>query len=646
MSSNPTVLFDNSKNQYSIKRRIGSGGEGDVYEINEVTSIELVAKIYKESITDEKIEKLLVMVNAFDDKLQGIAAWPRELLMDKNGHVRGFLMPRVKDHKPIHELFNPSARKKYFPSADWAFLVNAAKNTVAAFHTIHSHGFVVGDVNEGNLMVSSSSTVKFIDCDSFQVSKNGKVYPCEVGVPMYTPPELQARKSFRDSIRTVNHDVFGMAVICFQLLFMGRHPYVGIYQGPDITLEKAIENYLFAYSRAAKAKGITPPPEALNYDSIPPTLKNLFEAAFTEAGISERPSSIKWFEEFSQLKSHIKTCRNEAIHKHHESLISCPWCDIENSRGIFFFMSSKIGSFNLKGFNLEEIWSKIMSVSLPNEEMLDYSKIPITSSDLPLEYSVFRILQYIQRISAFVIPIISLSISAKLFLFSIPIGIILYNLKVFDKKVDAERDKRRNSFEYARAKWVEIQRKWSNEASPRAFEQKLKELKEVKNKYERLGSEYSKERQLLHLKMEELQLHKFLSNFFIKSHSIPSIGETRKLTLSSFGIDTAADVNKLKRFKVPGFGSFLEGQLFHWRNTLAKRFKFDPSRGIDPEDVNHLNRKFENLKLEYQNKLAGGIEALMTIKNLTLRNRASMRSQVEIIGRAYHQAEVNWKKVA
>jgi DNA-binding helix-hairpin-helix protein with protein kinase domain len=145
--------------------------------------------------------------------------------------------------------------------------------------------------------------------------------------------------------------------------------------------------------------------------------------------------------------------------------------------------------------------------------------------------------------------------------------------------------------------------------------------------------------------MEELQLHKFLSNFFIRSHSIPSIGETRKLTLSSFGIDTAADVNKLKRFKVPGFGSFLEGQLFHWRNTLAKRFKFVPSRGIDPEDVNHLNKKFENLKLEYQNKLVGGVEALMTIKSQILRNRASLRSQVEIVGKAYHQAEVDWKKV-
>ena len=38
---------------------------------------------------------------------------------------------------------------------------------------VHSVGAVVGDVNEGNLLVSQNGTVSLIDCDSYQISANG-----------------------------------------------------------------------------------------------------------------------------------------------------------------------------------------------------------------------------------------------------------------------------------------------------------------------------------------------------------------------------------------------------------------------------------------------------------------------------------------
>ena len=77
---------------------------------------------------------------------------------------------------------------------------------------------------------AKNALVVLIDCDSFQVNTNGRCYPCEVGVPLYTPPELQ-KKSFRELIRTRNHDRFGLAILIFQLLFVGRHPYAGRYLG-------------------------------------------------------------------------------------------------------------------------------------------------------------------------------------------------------------------------------------------------------------------------------------------------------------------------------------------------------------------------------------------------------------------------------
>ena len=92
-------------------------------------------------------------------------------------------------------------------------------NCAAAFDAIHSKSHVIGDVNQGNVLVSQRGTVFLIDCDSFQVSAHGKLFLCEVGVPQFTPPELQGR-NFRGIQRTANHDRFGLALIIFHLLFM------------------------------------------------------------------------------------------------------------------------------------------------------------------------------------------------------------------------------------------------------------------------------------------------------------------------------------------------------------------------------------------------------------------------------------------
>src|SRR5205814_7863741 len=66
-----------------------------------------------------------------------------------------------------------------------------------------------------------------IDCDSFEITDGKTVFPCMVGVPTYTPPELQGQ-SFQGVRRTKQHDAFGLAVLIFHMLFLGRHPFAGI----------------------------------------------------------------------------------------------------------------------------------------------------------------------------------------------------------------------------------------------------------------------------------------------------------------------------------------------------------------------------------------------------------------------------------
>ena len=168
----------------------------------------------------------------------------------------------------------------------------------------------MGDVNEKNLKISSKAIVRLIDCDSYQINAGGRTFLCEVGVPLYTPPELQGQ-SFRGVVRTHNHDRFGLAVLIFHLLFVGRHPFSGrpLTRG-ELPLEKAIKEFRFAFSRAAAQLQIAPPLHSPLLDIVPAEIARLFERAFSShsARPSARPTAEEWAAALNTLQKQLKVC--------------------------------------------------------------------------------------------------------------------------------------------------------------------------------------------------------------------------------------------------------------------------------------------------------------------------------------------------
>ena len=233
----------------SLGRKLGQGGEGAVLEVS--SQSDLVAKIYHNAASPEKTAKLTAMVRLKTERLLKLSAWPINTLHEQpGGAVKGFVMPKVVDHQDIHILYGIKSRHAEYPEARWPFLIQAAANVARAFSVIHEHGHVIGDVNQGGVVVSKSATVRLVDCDSFQVSVNGHRHLCEVGVPTHTPPELQDR-SFKGVVRTQDHDAFGLAVIIFQLLFMGRHPFSGAFLvGVTCPLKEQSRNSALLMDRA------------------------------------------------------------------------------------------------------------------------------------------------------------------------------------------------------------------------------------------------------------------------------------------------------------------------------------------------------------------------------------------------------------
>jgi DNA-binding helix-hairpin-helix protein with protein kinase domain len=553
--------------------------------------------------------------------------------------VRGFLMPKVVGCEPIHELYGPAHRKQLFPKADWAFLVNTARNVAAAFDAIHAHAHVIGDVNQNNILVAGNSVVKLIDCDSFQIAADGKLYLCEVGVPDFTPSELRSLKSFHDMHRMTNHDNFGLAVLCFCLLFMGRHPFAGVYSGrEDMPIEKAIESFRFAFGKHAASKGMSPPPNSVTMDIVPLQVANLFERAFSESGAHPdgRPKAREWVGMLDYLKHNLRTCGQESMHKYFGGLAGCPWCVLERQSGVLFFIGIVTTQTGQTVFNIAFVWQRILSIPSPGEApAIDSGQFGATPTPLPQKIQNARTMATVKKACAVVIVIGTLAVYPGAFIIAFVVALILFFSGVNDA---AERRARQTALHDAQSKWNEAEQRWKREAGNGVFKQKLQELAQLKSQHESLDAEYAQEKQKLQASIRERQLLKFLDSFFIDAHKIPNIGPGRKATLASFGIETAADIDPRKILKIKGFGKNITGELVRWRKSLENRFVFDPSKGIDPADMAALTQKLRQRKTQIESALLAGPELLNQVRAEAMRKRPGLRVEVEATARALAQA--------
>ena len=219
---------------------LGTGGEARIYSVPNAP--DLVAKIYHQP-DESYVHKLAAMLaNPPQDpaKIQGHTSivWPTELLrsLDAKHQVCGFLMERVQRMRCVIDVYHPGTRRRQAPLFNYAYLHRTARNLAAAVGALHAGGYVIGDVNESNVLVSETALVTLVDTDSFQVRDphTGVVYRSPVGKAEFTPPELQG-KVFAEIERRPEHDLFGLAVLLFQLLMEGTHPFAGVYTGAGRT---------------------------------------------------------------------------------------------------------------------------------------------------------------------------------------------------------------------------------------------------------------------------------------------------------------------------------------------------------------------------------------------------------------------------
>ena len=333
MNSNDKTLYlasDSRPIEIRERNRIGGGGEGDVYALDDRP--ELVAKVYREPTRFTRSKLELMANNPPTLPVAGDyfpIAWPADLLLARSaqpGSVVGYVMPKLKDSRQVNQVFNPTSRLIHAPGFTYRHLVTAAANIAIVVDAVHDRNHVIGDVNESNFLIDDRARAILIDADSFQIIDERRTvyYRSLVGKPEYTPPELQ-NADFRTTDRTQYHDRFGLGVLIFQLLLEGRHPYAGRYVGqgePPSTKEK-ISSGQFLHSR--RRVPIKPGRGFLPFDTLPPQLRNLFRQCFDgEPGM--RPTPHQWGEALTNALETLRECDRNPRHQYFPHAGRCPWC--------------------------------------------------------------------------------------------------------------------------------------------------------------------------------------------------------------------------------------------------------------------------------------------------------------------------------
>ena len=610
----------------ALGKPLGRGGEGDVYALADCA--DLAVKVYKETLRRSREAKVRAMVESHLADKTTLVAFPSAVATDGSGAFAGFAMRLVSGYRPIHELYSPKSRKIQFPKADYRFLVQVAQNVARAVATVHQAGCVIGDFNHSGVLVASNATVALIDADSFQFELNGRSYPCVVGTEDFTPPELHG-KNLAQVERTRTHDNFGLAVAIFQLLAMGKHPYMGRYSGGDLSLGQAIAQHRFAYSTARQSTTkTTPPPAAIQLGDLPRPVALAFEAAF---GLdpTARPDPATWIQLLEELKASLRQCSAAPTHYFPHAAQSCVWCRIASQSGVEMFppsldsWTSARPSAATGPFDLGKIAAGIRAIPFPRPEDV----LPVWRGDLGAPLPAFKHAMSKRTNSRWAGTLLLIGALAA-FAGSVGggiLGIALLAISLYQfasAKLDAspllaaysDADNRVRASSLAHLQRI-------------GFTELFLVRNEMENcigEYQQLEAKLAQDLTNLQATREARQRYAFLDRCLLSRVKIPGIGPAKLAALASFSIESAADINYGAVMAVPGFGEALTQKLMKWRRDQEAKFRYNPTP--DPSDrqaEDMLRAAAAQRRIELQQKLQSGLAALQSAPSRLTSSKAA-----------------------
>lgn len=314
---------------------VGKGKEGLVYEVVEDPS--KVVKIFPQNYrTVHRMEKVELLVEK-ELWSPGIC-FPEATVVNSKGAFVGYLMRKAVANLLSQTITNRALFKATYPGWRKDDLVEVCLSFLNRVKVMHSFNILIGDMNEGNLMVSGNRDVWIIDTDSCQFEG----YVCPVGWPEFTAPELTSY----DGLRTMQHELFAVAMVLFMILLTGRFAYdrsdaLGFEDAEEVT-RKLIMEGRFPYRLTGQpADGDEPFGDAkYMWSHIDKPVKQMFWHTLHRNGdrYRDRPTVDEWITVFKRYKVSLASdsgwdpmsrdvypIRHKAFGRHN-TILDCPGC--------------------------------------------------------------------------------------------------------------------------------------------------------------------------------------------------------------------------------------------------------------------------------------------------------------------------------
>lgn len=578
-----------------LDREIKRGGEGAIRLLRGEPG--LLAKVLHQP-NGERRRKIEAMIADPRTRLREFCAWPSAPLIDDRGRLLGFTMRRA----PGVEWFllaGIGSRLQVRPTADYRFLVACSANLARAIAALHAEGIVVGDINESLALVAEDGKVTLIDCDSFQYEARGQLFTCDVAKPEYLPPELQGDRSVRGIRRQKQHDLFGLAVLIFEMLMLGRHPFSGVPVSGELPeIQECIRRKMYAYARPLGTRGLRPPPYTIPLEALGTECVALFDATF---GSGERPAAATWVAALDRLMQSLRRCSVNPAHWF--GLRACPLCVIEAESGHEVFVSSsrvEEGVAFIGVLEIDVLWRAIETVRSPLEPPALRASWtgPIYNSGEAWR----KIGPWLQGLGVLLAAVVLCAQTGAGIL--IIVGLVAAVLAA-----NIGRDKRtagRHRFKEAVRRRDDLVAQRERAASGELFSQIRFRLVTARDELRSLPEAYRAARREAENSRRNDQMQEHLAKHRLDRASIKGIGRGRVTTLRSFGIETAADVTRSAVLAVPGFGPSLTQAVMMFRSAVERGFLFDPKQPVSPTKIGKINQEFRSRQAKLTTALQSG----------------------------------------
>ncbi|MCE2594636.1 hypothetical protein K6Y31_07390 [Motilimonas cestriensis] len=327
MTLRVNLCFNDGKNQPITlnPKALNQGADGAIHaSLDGQYAIKLYHDADKDDTRQNKLWQMIAQPPHVSQEGEAGFTWPIALVADHKQRFLGFAMPLLdlSEHVQLEMLLSKRTRELHQLPDDIRFRIKVAINLCQQIAALHRLGHAIIDLKPANLSVNKrSAEVCIVDCDGFSIKGKQSDFPAHQYTAGFIAPEAYNQQLPPQALDQ-QQDQFALAVILFQLLNHGLHPFQGVpKKGRDLPTDNQskIAKQLYPYGATAHPD-IAPSPWSLHLD-FPAELINSFSRSLTSA---TRLSAQDWVDRLANLRPQLKQCQQATSHQYWGK--TCPHC--------------------------------------------------------------------------------------------------------------------------------------------------------------------------------------------------------------------------------------------------------------------------------------------------------------------------------